>query len=149
MHTVLSFSKDHLSYWQLKAVLVKAYRNGNWGKLTCLERALYRASLELARLRKKIVNRLLLSLLHRIIGKLLRKFSDEILELGRRKAEELKKMYQKSRLLPSCSLEFFEDKDYLFWLGNREVLFKNLGNLIGSIRLMENQNEGGINVYNK
>lgn len=129
MYSISSSSKEHIFHWELKAVLEKAYRNGNWNKLTRLERALYRASLELAKLRKKIVNRLLLSLLRGIIGKLLKKFSDEVLELGRRKAIELERIYQRSRLLPLCFLGLFEDKDYLFWLGKREAVFKNLGTL--------------------
>ncbi len=122
------FHKSQITYCKLRMILEKAYRNGNWNRLTHLERTLYRAGLELASLRKRIVNKSLLSLLYGIIKKLLTKFSNRIWKLGRSKAEELKTNYQKQGMFSLCPFlrNLLEDASYLFWLGNREVLLKNL-----------------------
>ncbi|MBO3753569.1 MAG: hypothetical protein FGF53_01620 [Candidatus Brockarchaeota archaeon] len=92
-----------------------------------MERALYRASLELASLRKGIVNKFLLGLLRRIIEKLLVNLPSKVLTFGRSRAEELKKYLKKGRfsLCPNFR-GLFEDMHHLFWLGNEEALLKGL-----------------------
>lgn len=117
------------SYEELRAALEKSYRNGNWRRLNRLERALYRAGLELARLRGRILNPSLLKALKKIMGKMLRGFTDMALELGRRKASEIKKIYRENGVfswLPSLE-KLLEEKNYLLWLGSREVLLKPFG----------------------
>lgn len=86
-------------------------------------------SLDLARLRGRIVNKCLLSLLRGIMGKMLRKFSDNALKLGRMRAEELKRIYRGERglLMVPLRQEAAEEKGYILWLGNREMLMKSLG----------------------
>jgi len=121
--------RDSVSYRELKTVLEKSYRNGNWRRLNRFERALYRASLELARLRGRIVNESLLSLLRVIIRRLLKRFSDTALELGRRKAGELRKLYEGNGVFthyPSLRRLLWE-RNYLLWLGSRELVLRGLG----------------------
>ena len=120
---------DHMSYGELRATLEKSYRNGNWRRLGFFERALYRAGLDLARLRGRIVNKRLLSLLRGIMGKMLRKFSDKALELGRMRAEELKRIFRRNGVFSWCPLvrRLLEEKDYILWLGNRGMLMRSLG----------------------
>lgn len=120
---------DRLTYEELSAIRERSYRNGNWRRLTQAERALYRASLGLARLRGKVVNAHLLEVLRGIIGKLTRRLADKILEIGRKRASELRELYRRNGVfgwLPMLE-RLLEDEDYLFWLGNRELLMRSIG----------------------
>jgi hypothetical protein len=97
--------------------------------LTRTEKALYKASLGLARLRGKLVNQNLLGALRGIIEKMLRSFDGFLLELGRGRARALKELYRRKGVfswLPSLE-GLLEDDGYLLWLGSRELLLKGLG----------------------
>jgi hypothetical protein len=118
-----------VTYAELSAIRERSYRNGNWRRLTRTERALYKASLGLARLRGKLVNQNLLGALRGIIEKMLRSFDGFLLELGRGRARALKELYRRKGVfswLPSLE-GLLEDDGYLLWLGSRELLLKGLG----------------------
>lgn len=118
-----------ITYVELSAIRDRAYRNGNWRRLSKTERALYKASLGLARLRGKLVNCNLLEALRSIILKLLRSFDELLFEMGHRRAKSLKELYCRNGVfswLPMLEL-LLDDSDYILWLGNRELILSGIG----------------------
>jgi hypothetical protein len=105
------------TYNDLLGYMKRALRNGSWFKLPRLERALYRASLILAKMKGKILNADLITQLLEIIEKLLTP-KMRIMKLGFQKAKELITAYKKGYLswCPEL-LEWLTDKNYIFWLG--------------------------------
>jgi len=118
-----------VTYAELSAIRERSYRNGNWRRLTRTERALYKASLGLARLRGKLVNQNLLGALRGIIEKMLRSFEGFLLELGRKKTESLKELYRRNGVFSWLPLleGLLDDEDYILWLGNRELILRGIG----------------------
>ncbi|MEM2585207.1 MAG: hypothetical protein QXP99_06790 [Thermoproteota archaeon] len=128
-NTVLSESK--ITYNRLRAVLEKAYRNGNWRRLSFLERALYRGVMQLSRLRGKIVNPSLVERVKSIILKLVQTPVARILQLGREQASRLMELYSRNGVFewaPSVK-QWLKDSKYLLWLGVRQLFLRNLGYL--------------------
>jgi hypothetical protein len=118
-----------LSYRSLLAVRLKAYRNGGWRRLGGFEKALFRAALDLARLRGRIVNPLLLSKVENIIYRLLQTPATRILQLGREHASRLLELYGGNGVFkwaPSVR-SWLKDPEYLFWLGLNQLSLRSLG----------------------
>jgi hypothetical protein len=105
------------TYNDLLGYMKRALRNGSWFKLPRLERALYRASLILAKMKGKILNADLITQLLEIIEKLLTP-KMRIMKLGFQKAQKLIEAYKKGYLswCPEL-LQWLTDKNYIFWLG--------------------------------
>jgi hypothetical protein len=128
-HGLVEIQGDCITHAELSAIRERSYRNGNWRKLTRTERALYNASLGLARLRGKLVNSALLATLRGIIVKLLRRFADVVFELGARRAEALRELYRRNGVFSWLPLleGLLDDEGYVLWLGNRELILKGIG----------------------
>jgi len=109
----------HLSYSSLLSFRLKGMRNGNWGRLGRLDRALYTCALQLARLRGGIVNPKLLVQLQSIILKLLAAGKKRVLQAGWARAQELLKTYAERGVFDWAP----EVKD---WLKEMNFIF-NLG----------------------
>jgi hypothetical protein len=117
------------SYGDLLQVRLKAYRNGGWRRLKGVEKALFKASMELARLRGRIVNPLLVKQVREIVSKLLQTPAARILQLGREHASRLLELYKRNGVLkwaPSLS-KWLKDPEYVFCLGLNQLALKSLG----------------------
>jgi len=118
-----------LSHKNLLAIRLKAYRNGGWRRLRGFEKALFKASLELAKLRGRIVNPSLIKAVENIVSKLLQTPAEKILQLGRRHASRLLELYEENRVLkwaPSIR-NWLKDPEYLFWLGVSQNTLRSVG----------------------
>lgn len=120
-----------LSYGDLLNILRKACRNGNWRRLKGVEKALFKATLQLARLRGRIVNPTLLESVKNIVEKLLQTPATRILQLGRERASRLLQHYRVNGVFkwaPSVK-SWLKDPDYLLWLGVSQLTLRSLGYL--------------------
>lgn len=121
-----------LSYQDLMGIKLKAQRNGNWRRLAEVERALYKASTELAKLRGKIVSPSLIETLRTIISKLLQTAANRAIQFGRERAKRLLELYSRNgvlKWLPAiCNM--LDDPNYLLWLGVTEMTMRSIGILI-------------------
>ncbi|MBO3804005.1 MAG: hypothetical protein JTT11_09095 [Candidatus Brockarchaeota archaeon] len=108
-----------LSYDFLSRVWRKGFRNGNLRKLSRIERALYMASLSLAKMRGRIVNsRLVLQLLG-IVSKLRETVGGRLILGAYRRAMELYNRYASIGLFdwaPQVKA-WFQDPSYVLWVG--------------------------------
>jgi len=117
------------SYRDLLAIRLKAYRNGGWRRLRGVEKALFKASLELARLRGRIVNPSLIKAVENIVSKLLQTPATRILQLGREYASRLLELYSRNGVFewaPSLR-KWLKDLGYVFWLGLNQYALRSLG----------------------
>ncbi|MEM1554490.1 MAG: hypothetical protein QXJ72_06390 [Thermoproteota archaeon] len=121
--------KDRFSYGELVKIRLKAYRNGSWRKLTHVEKALFKASIELAKLRGIIVSPSLVNKLKSIVSKLLKGIASKILQLGREYAGFLLSLYGRNGVLKAFPVikDWLGDHRYLLWLGTKQLLIKNIG----------------------
>ena len=111
-----------LMHEELRCVFLKGQRNGNWKKLTRIEKALYRAALSYTMprrgvgrsiVRESVVNKLLV-----LIKRLLETPSQRIFKRGFEKAVKLiRKIAIKSGVLLSALNNWLRNPDYIFWLG--------------------------------
>lgn len=118
-----------LSYDGLSRIRLKAYRNGNWRKLGGIEKALFKASLELARLRGRIVNPSLIKSLKDIISRLIQTPASKILQFGRDYASRLSELYRSKGVLewaPNVK-SWLKDPSYVFWLGTKQLALESVG----------------------
>lgn len=107
-----------LSYRYILSMQQKGLRNGNWRKLDLLEKALYAASLSLARMRGRLVNSRLITNLRGIIAKLRENARSRVLNGAHFKAAELYERYVAIGLFewaPRVKL-WFNDPSYISWL---------------------------------
>ena len=104
-----------ITYKYLLTAWRKGLRNGNWKRLSHLERALYRASLCYAKYRS-IRNTSLVEKLCSLIKKLKETPSSRIFRKGFEKAVEI---FKKENVLFAAALlrEWLKDPDFIFWLG--------------------------------
>ena len=121
--------ENSITYNRLRAVLEKAYRNGNWRKLSLIERALYRGVMQLARLRGKIVNPSLVDRIKQIISKLVQTPVARILQLAREQVFRILELYSRNGVFKwALSVkQWLKDPEYLFWLGAKQLILKSLG----------------------
>lgn len=118
-----------LSHGDLLNIMRKAYRNGNWRRLKGVEKALFKASLQLARLRGRIVNPRLLESVKNIVEKLLQTPLTIILQLGREQASSLLRLYGENGVFkwaPDVK-KWLKDPGYVLWLGVSQLALRSLG----------------------
>ncbi len=108
-----------LKHCKLLTWLKKGLRNGNWRKLTRLDRALYRASIWYSRHCGGIVNVLLVEKLSKIVETLGETPSVRIFKKGFERAVELLKRYEECGVFSWAPRmrEWLKDPNYIFWLG--------------------------------
>jgi len=109
-----------LKYSELISSFKKGLRNGNWRKLEGIERAFFRASLSVSRIKGKIVNPVLLEQLSRILQKLLETPGMIILRKGVERAMEMIERYEREgvfRWAPELR-KWLMEKSYIEWLGS-------------------------------
>ncbi|RJS86493.1 hypothetical protein CW713_00150 [Methanophagales archaeon] len=95
----------------------KGLRNGNWCKLSQLEKALYRAALWYSRVRGAIMNENLVGKLSVLVDKLKETSGAKVFRRGYEKAVEL---LSKGETIFGWAPSFrgwLRDPDYVFWLG--------------------------------
>ncbi|MEM2941569.1 MAG: hypothetical protein QW304_08500 [Thermoproteota archaeon] len=129
MHIDKTTVDQKFSHQDLVKIRLKAYRNGNWRRLTMVERALFKASIELAKLRGTIVSPSLISRLKTIALKLLQTTATKILQLGKNYANRLHELYSRNRVVkwfPRIR-SLLRDPDYLLWLGVKQTAMRSIG----------------------
>ena len=111
------------SFKDLCLVKLKGLRNGNWRKLSFLDKGLFECALSLAKIRGKIENMNLMVKLAKIIIKLKATIKTEIAKLGLLKAQALKRLYTLKGVFDWClSLKnWLNEPSYIFWLGLKEI----------------------------
>jgi hypothetical protein len=77
------------TYKELLTSFRKGQRNGNWRKLSRLEKALYMASLWYSRVRRSVVNEMVVGMLSALVDKLKATSGARIFKRGFEKAVEL------------------------------------------------------------
>lgn len=108
-----------LGYNYLSRNWKKGLRNGNWPKLNTLNKALYMASLSLAKMRGRIVNLTLILRLQDIIDKLRETTGQRLTKIAYKRAMNHYNRFVVIGLFdwaPQVRL-WFNEPAYLFWLG--------------------------------
>lgn len=117
------------SYQDLIRIRLKAYRNGGWRRLTDVEKALFKASIWLAKMRRVIVNPSLVSKLKSIASKIMQTAAAEVLQLGKEHADFLLEVYSRNgfiKLFPVIK-DWLSNRQYLLWLGVKQLVMKRAG----------------------
>jgi hypothetical protein len=102
---------------ELFAGFRKGKRNGNWHKLSQLEKALYRASLWYSRVQGQIINVMLVNKLAALVAKLKEAKGARILKRGFEKAVVLLNKGEGIFAWAPQMRDWLKDPDYVFWLG--------------------------------
>ena len=105
------------TYKGLRTSFRKGLRNGNWRKLSRLEKALVKASLWYSRVQGAIINEMLVRKLSVLVDKL--KVTSGARGFGRgfEKAVELLSKGEDIFAWAPSLREWLKDPDYVFWLG--------------------------------
>jgi len=113
------FGQNGLTHGYLVHFWRKGFRNGNWRKLSSLERALYMASLSLAKMRGRIVNSRLILELRGIIGKLRETPGDRLMQTSYQRAVGLYARFVAVGLFDWAPQvrSWFSDPGYIIWIG--------------------------------
>jgi len=109
-----------LSYEELREKFKKGLRNGNWRKLNRMQKSLYMAAMEYARVtRKVIVNGMLMEKLSPLIQRLLETSGARVFRRGFKKAVELLQKSEENGVFAWAPRlrDWLKDPDYIFWLG--------------------------------
>ena len=111
-----------LMYMELNQYWVKGKRNGRLRFLSDVERGFYGACMLFARLKGAITSPKLISMLSVIIEKL-KPLRIKALEVGRRRAEELKALFKRSGVFKWAPRirEWLRDESYVLYLGFMEI----------------------------
>jgi len=112
-----------LDYPGLVAVRRRGLRNGNWRRLSLIDRGLFRCALWVARVRGNIAS---LRLLVRVLGvvlKLLESRSMRIWIAGRARAEELRRRFEERGVFDwaAQAKSWLADRGFTFYLGVSEL----------------------------
>jgi CRISPR/Cas system CSM-associated protein Csm2 small subunit len=91
-----------ITYEDLYMALRNGLRNGNWRRLSFLDRALYRASLWYSKYRGGIVNEQLVEKLSEFIKRLKETRATRIFERGSKKAVEMLRMCGEQKRRVEC-----------------------------------------------
>jgi len=110
---------DTLSYNYLYCLRKKGFRNGNWRKLSRIEKALYVASLSLAKMRGRLVNSRLVLELMGIIGRLKDTAGERLMRVSYERAVRLYERFTAVGLFEWAPQvrSWFNDPSYVLWLG--------------------------------
>jgi hypothetical protein len=95
----------------------KGRRNGNWRKLSRLEKALYRASLWYSRVQGAIINEMLVKMLTVLVDKLKETKGARVFKRGIEKAAALLSNGEGIFSWAPSLRDWLKDPDYVFWLG--------------------------------
>ena len=106
-----------ITYEDILAGMRKGLRNGNWRKLSGVEKALYRAALWYARVRGAIMNETLVGMLSVLVDKLKATKGARIFKRGYERAVELLNKGECIFAWAPSFREWLKDPDYVFWLG--------------------------------
>ena len=107
------------TYKELLASFKKGLRNGNWRKLSRLEKALYMASLGYSRVQGAIMNENLVNKLYALIEKLKATSGARVFKRGCENAVALLSKGASIFAWAPSFREWLKDPDYIFWLGAR------------------------------
>ena len=121
--------QESFSYKDLTRIRFKACRNGAWRRLNGFERALFQASVELAKLRGVLVNPALVKRLKTIALKLLQTTSARLLQSGMEYGKHLLELYGRNGVaewFPKIR-DLLNDPEYLLWLGVKQTLMRSTG----------------------
>jgi hypothetical protein len=110
------FKKMYI-YKELLRDFRKGLRNGNWRKLSRLEKALFMASLWYSRHQRAIINELLVGKLSVLVDKLKATSGASVFRRGFEKAVELLNKGEGIFAWAPSLREWLKDPDYVFWLG--------------------------------
>ena len=111
------------TYEELLASYKKGLRNGNWRKLSRLEKALVRASLWYSRSRGAIINEMLMSKLAVLVDKLKATKGERIYKRGCNIAVLLLNKGECIFAWVPSLREWLNDPNYVFWFGTGELRF--------------------------
>jgi len=106
----------------------KGFRNGNWRRLSSLERAFFRASICYAKVRGRIINSAVVANLTSIVEKMSLTFSKRVLITGSEKSRVLFLVFKEKGIFTWVpELEgWLRDPKYLLWLGlQRNMCFNS------------------------
>ncbi|MGQ9513818.1 MAG: hypothetical protein ACUVTL_02015 [Thermoproteota archaeon] len=117
--TLWNDTSGALSYNCLFSLWKKGFRNGNWKKLSKIEKALYMASLSLAKMRRRLVNSRLILELRGIIGKLRETAGNKLMLRAYQRAMKLYERFSATGLFEWAPQvrSWFNDPSYILWLG--------------------------------
>ncbi|MBO3842579.1 MAG: hypothetical protein FGF48_09245, partial [Candidatus Brockarchaeota archaeon] len=121
--------QESFSYRDLARIRFKARRNGAWRRLNGFERALFKACVELAKLRGVLVNPSLVNRLKTIALKLLQTTNAGLLQSGMEYAKHLLEIYRRNGVaewFPKIR-DLLNDPEYLLWLGVKQTLMRSTG----------------------
>jgi len=115
----LAVGGSGLGYGRLYSIFSKGLRNGNWRGLNSVEKALYMASLWLAKRRGILVNSRLLLQLRAIIGKLTETPGARAMGGAYRRASELYRRFSEAGVFEWAPQvrSWFNDPSYILWVG--------------------------------
>jgi hypothetical protein len=105
------------TYKELLTSFRKGLRNGNWRKLSRLEKVLYMASLWYSRHQRVIINKMLVRKLSVLVDKLKATAGARVFKRGYEKAVELLNKGEGIFAWAPSLREWLKDADYVFWLG--------------------------------
>jgi len=108
-----------LTHTQLISYLKRGIRNRNWHKLERIEKALFRAAIEFTKIKNKIINPNLISILTQIIRKLILTPSLQIVKKGLELAKWKMKIYEENGVFTWCPKlkQWLKTPTYIAWLG--------------------------------
>jgi len=108
-----------LSHDYLHSLWRKGFRNGNWRKLDRFEKALYMASLSLAKMRGRLVNSRLVLELRSIIGRLRETAGERMVRASYERAMRLYVRFVDIGLFEWAPQvrSWFNDPSYILWVG--------------------------------
>ena len=105
------------TYKELLTSFKKEQRNGNWRKISRLEKALFMASLWYSRVKGAIINEMVVRKLSVLMDKLKATTGARIFKRGFEKAVELLSKGEGIFAWAPSLREWLKDHDYVFWLG--------------------------------
>lgn len=109
----------NFDFMGLLAVRRRGLRNGNWRRLSLVDRGLFRCAMWVARVRGGIANWKLLAKVLSVFLKLLESHSTRIWIEGKVRAEELKRRFEDRRLFDWAprAKGWLTEKCFVFYLG--------------------------------
>jgi hypothetical protein len=105
------------TYKELLTSFRKGLRNGNWRKLSRLEKALVMASRWYSRVQDAIMNEMLVRKLSSLVDKLKATSGARVFKRGYEKAVELLSKGEGIFAWAPSLREWLKDPDYVFWIG--------------------------------
>jgi hypothetical protein len=105
------------TYKELLTSFRKGLRNGNWRKLSRLEKALFMASLWYSRVQGAIINEKLVRMLSMLVDKLKVTSGARVFKRGYEKAVALLNNGEGIFAWAPSLRVWLKDPDYVFWLG--------------------------------